>query len=526
MADFNIQPVASQIKPVQGQSLGDMINLARGAQQYQQAQQINPLELQQKQQATRTSEIALGVEEQKNTERMNFQSLMSNPEAIMTEGRFDPAKFTSMIPKIMPLTGVPAINDLTNLAKSQTEAFSAKRNLDQGTRQIIASKLGLLGRAGVTNPTLVANELNNLIVESNNDPEVKRLVSEAYLPIFSKIPPEGLPDALIKSGQSLWSTKEQQATLAPTITTTEGGKTVTTQPSVGAAPPTSTMGLAGQTNPYEYKDTGKFDPISNQPIYEVRDKQSGELIGQLIKAPEKPKQPAGFTTAPTIPAGESAETGATYQTQINTAREAGVPSKTAVNNIDTILKFLPMAQTGKGSEALAGLQSIVGNIAGSKPEELAAAARDIIQKNIVDLALQKNAALGGKFASSLDASLASLAQAEKNPTAITKNLEQLRPLVQHPYNYTVGLDRAVEKSPKKQFVKPEFDAAMNDAFDLKALMLKNAYDLGGEEGLNKYKKTNKINLVEQQKLVNKLERYQALVNGDLERYKALTDKEK
>jgi hypothetical protein len=245
MADFNIKPIGTEVRPVQGASLADMVNVARGAQQYQQAAQINPLELQQKQQATRTGEIALGVEEQKNKERLNFQTLMSNPEEIMTEGRFDPAKFTSMIPKIMPLTGVPAINDLTNLAKSQTEAFSAKRNMDQNTRQIIASKLGLLGRAGVKDPSLVANELNNLVVESNNDPEVKRLVSEAYLPIFSKIPPEGLPDALIKSGQSLWSSKEQQSTLAPTITTTEGGKTVITQPSIGASKPTATFGVAG-----------------------------------------------------------------------------------------------------------------------------------------------------------------------------------------------------------------------------------------------------------------------------------------
>jgi len=219
--------------------------MARGAQQYQQAAQINPLELQQKQQQTRTGEIALGVEEQKNQERMNFQNLMSKPEEIMTDCRFDPAKFTSMIPKIMPLTGVPAINDLTNLAKSQTEAFSAKRNMDQGTRQIIASKLGLLGRAGVKDPALVANELNNLVVESNNDPEVKRLVNEAYLPIFAKIPADGLPDALIKSGQSLWSPKEQQTTLAPTISTTEGGKTIITQPSIGAAAPTATFGVAG-----------------------------------------------------------------------------------------------------------------------------------------------------------------------------------------------------------------------------------------------------------------------------------------
>jgi hypothetical protein len=514
MADFNIKPIGTEVRPVQGASLADMVNVARGAQQYQQAQQINPLLLQQQQQTTRTGEIALGVEEQKDKERKNFQTFMSDPTNYMTDNKFDDNKFNTAIPQIMPLTGVPVIKDLTTLAKSQTEAFTAKRNMDQNTRQIIASRLGLYGRAGVKDYNLVESELNNLIAESNNDPEVKRLVNEAYLPIFKKVSPEGLPDALIKSGQSLWSPKEQQTTLAPTIQTTEGGRTVTTQPAIGAAPPSATIGLAGQTDPYEYKATGTTDPISNQPIYEVRDKQSGRLIGQLIKAPEQ-KQPAGFATAPTIPAGESAETGATYQAQINTAREAAIPSKTAVNNIDTILKFLPLATTGRGSEAFAGLQSIVGNVAGSKPEELAAAARDVIEKNIADLAAQKNAALGGKFAASLEAAQSSLASAGKNPTAIIKSMEQLRPLMQHTYNYSIGLDRAVEKSPNKQFVKPRFDAAMNEAFDLKALMLKNAYDVGGQKGLDKYKKDNNINLVEQQKLLDKLERYRALVNGEL-----------
>ena len=46
MADFNIRPVATDIKPVQGMSLADMVNMARGVQQYQQAGQTNPLELQ------------------------------------------------------------------------------------------------------------------------------------------------------------------------------------------------------------------------------------------------------------------------------------------------------------------------------------------------------------------------------------------------------------------------------------------------------------------------------------------------
>lgn len=46
MADLSLTPVATQIKPVQGASLADMMNIARGAQAYQQAAQTNPLELQ------------------------------------------------------------------------------------------------------------------------------------------------------------------------------------------------------------------------------------------------------------------------------------------------------------------------------------------------------------------------------------------------------------------------------------------------------------------------------------------------
>lgn len=46
MADFSVTPVAQNIKPPQGMSLGDMVNLARSGQAYQQAQQINPLEVQ------------------------------------------------------------------------------------------------------------------------------------------------------------------------------------------------------------------------------------------------------------------------------------------------------------------------------------------------------------------------------------------------------------------------------------------------------------------------------------------------
>ena len=513
MADFNIKPIGTEVRPVQGASLADMVNVARGAQQYQQALQINPLELQQKQQATRTGQIALGVEEQKELERKNVMTLLSDPSKFTKNNRLDLDVLTPELMKIAPLTGPTVLQGLTTLTNAQTTADAAASGLNQADRALLGQPLAIAGYQGVKDPNVYAKIIKETVELNKNNPRLVAL-GDSYLTQLQFASPDQLPDIAIRASQNLLSPSQAQTAFAPSITTTAEGKQVIQQPSVGAKAPSSIMGLAGQTDPYEYKATGTTDPISNQPIYEVRDKQSGRLIGQLIKAPEQ-KQPSGFATAPTIPAGESAETGATYQAQINTAREAAIPSKTAVNNIDTILKFLPLATTGRGSEAFAGLQSIVGNVAGSKPEELAAAARDVIEKNIADLAAQKNAALGGKFAASLEAAQSSLASAGKNPTAIIKSMEQLRPLMQHTYNYSIGLDRAVEKSPNKQFVKPRFDAAMNEAFDLKALMLKNAYDVGGQKGLDKYKKDNNINLVEQQKLLDKLERYGALVNGEL-----------
>lgn len=317
-----------------------------------------------------------------------------------------------------------------------------------------------------------------------------------------------------------------------------------------------------------YESTGQFD-LNNNPIFNVRNK-NGDVIGQTTvsgnissggggggsfapPAINQPSLPPGSLNAPQpaptlapsggankmrqqlqptvaitpaanpnaivrIPPGESPESGKTYLAETIQSRNAVQPAKIGLQNIDTVLKYLPLAQTGKYSEAVQGLQSVLGNVAGSKPDEIAAAARNTITKTINDLAIQKNAALSGKFASSLEAAQSSLASAEMNPTAIAKSMEQLRPILQNINNYSVGLDKAIEKSPIKQYVKPEFDAAFNDAFDPGALAFKSAYEQGKD--LKKYAKDNKISVVEQERLLNKIQAYDYLTNGDLAGYKA------
>jgi hypothetical protein len=251
MADINpISPIAAGIQPPQQMSLADMMNLARGSQAYQQAGQINPLELQQKQQATRTGEIALGVEEQKNRERTNLQSFFSDPNNFQTDGRIDIDKINAQVPKIAPLTGPDYVGKMTTLAGAQSEALKAKQNLTQDQRQIVGSTLGVIGRSGVDDPQIAIKELKMLSDQNPNNVDLKNLVEKSYVPIFSQMQkgPQ-VTDALIKASQAILTPTQIQSQLAPTVQVTESGKTITTQPSVGAAPPTANVGVVGGMQP-------------------------------------------------------------------------------------------------------------------------------------------------------------------------------------------------------------------------------------------------------------------------------------
>lgn len=76
------EPVALGIKPPQGMSLGDMLNIARGAQAYQQAEQANPLTIQKAQmeieQAQKINPLAVG----KSTEELAQQKVKTESDTL------------------------------------------------------------------------------------------------------------------------------------------------------------------------------------------------------------------------------------------------------------------------------------------------------------------------------------------------------------------------------------------------------------------------------------------------------------
>ena len=104
MADFT--PVALGIKAQEGMSLGDMLNIARGAQAFRQAEQINPLALEQAQEATKQTKLktetdTMGLQQKRFKNIADSQiSMINNPLIIAAEqnpNAVDPAKLAELV---------------------------------------------------------------------------------------------------------------------------------------------------------------------------------------------------------------------------------------------------------------------------------------------------------------------------------------------------------------------------------------------------------------------------------------------
>jgi len=270
MADFSF-PQLPAVTPPPQTSLADMMGIARGAQAYQQAEQINPLELQAKelalrqaqqinplaleqqqsatqtaQQAAATGGINLNILKQKDLERQNLQTFFSDPGNFQTDGRIDINKINKVVPTLAPLTGSDYVKNLSDLSTAQTAAEKASMGLTQDDRQLVSSALGIVGRAGVQDPQIVINEMRMLVDQNPNNKHLKSLVENAYVPIFSKMQPgANVADASIKASQSILTPVQQQTTFAPTTAVTTENRVVTTTPSVGAGAPCVSISTAG-----------------------------------------------------------------------------------------------------------------------------------------------------------------------------------------------------------------------------------------------------------------------------------------
>jgi len=336
MADFNITPVAGQIKPVQGASLSDMINLARGAQAYQQAQQINPIELQ-------TAQQQLSRLQQLTPEEVT----RAKAEANVAKG-----------------TEAPRITSSEQAAQTATVGTESAK-LDFATKQVnaVAGRLTSL----INNPLIITAEQNPKAVDATQLTNVVKKYGEEQAAAM------GIPKD--KADQLLQPYLEQATTNPAGIrqflkdkllsTLDQGSRLTAMQPS-GQGVNTGAGGYTVQTGQFGPYVPGQILPgtaFEQQvpPTQGVVNPQTGatELLGTLSQRKNQPIV-TGLGPAQTSLLGAGGTTIASDFT--NTVKEAAeAPSRIAI--FQNIKKFAPEAFTGVGGqrkELAAGILNAIG----------------------------------------------------------------------------------------------------------------------------------------------------------------------
>jgi len=384
MADLSVTPVASQIKPMPTMSLGEMVNLARGAQAYQQSEQMNPLLLQQQRQVVDTGRIALTLEQQKEEERQRLIPFLQDPRNLQSDGRFDINKLNADILKLAPLTGQKFIQDFTQLSTLQTQSDQAIQSLTNDERNVVASALGAAGRQGVKDRAQVYELLDDIQNKYPKSPTMRNLINSYKGQLRMAGANADLPSLLIGAAEQVLSPQAQQQLFAPQASTAStGAATFPTviQPSVSGRAPTQTVGkvplATTQLGPGQYETIEGTDPMSNLPIVITRNRD-GAIVGRrLLSGAPTPQQLPGQTlptpigremrslyptstlpqvTAVTpIPPGETPDTLAlANQVRIKALESATqVPLQNFNNN--EIIRLSDEALTGRGAGMLANL---------------------------------------------------------------------------------------------------------------------------------------------------------------------------
>jgi hypothetical protein len=515
MADFGIKPdIALGVKPPATMSLGDMLNVARGAQAYQREQELFPLQIQQQRNITRTSDIDLTVAEQKDKERIALQRFLTDPNNFQTNGRIDLNKLNSAIPLMAPLTGRDVINNMTSLATAQTQSDEAKTKMTTGMREIVGSRLGVLGRMGVTKRAAYEAELDLLADQYKDNEQVKSLVNsyKTQLRAVGEDDPS-LPQIALRETQSLLTPVAQETALAPkaTLQSTGGALVpVTTTPSVGGTAPRveATGTPIPMTLPPGSREvpTGRVDAANNPTA--LRYDASGRLLGEfpISEAPARGSAPAtaapamgGTPTmggAPTagpvqsqmnqalqlrrIPAGETADTMRGLQDIRTKANEAAKGVQGQVFNSNEIIKLADQATTGRGAEMLANLSG------GYAAIPFGGDMATNLQQLGHYMSLQTQA-LSSSSGMNTDAGRAIAAESSGTtrwtPEAIKSTARVNRALALATQMYNNGLESAISKSNGDIFAARKYTNDWSNNLDIKALKLYDSFINQDVEGL-------------------------------------------
>ena len=317
MAEFFTNYSAAQ---PQRTSLSDMMNMASGVQNYQQAQQMNPLALQKAaadtqsaQQSATKGGIELSQYEQANKERLAIQqAIQMDPKKFQTNGRFDPDKLMQQLPSLAPMTHTDYMDKYTKTMESTAKAESSINKLSGDRRATLSGIASSLGYAGIQDPKVYEKAFTEAKKMYKSDAGFAD-AADSFAEMFKNATPGShISKTAILMGNSILSPEQQHQAFAPKAGLQDVGNVVQeniSQPSVlGEAPsirPTGQTfgkGLAPQV--FANQITGAPQVLGGGASQGVPAQSQIPVQGQQPTQAQRPIQVQGGGTPQLTPEGQ------------------------------------------------------------------------------------------------------------------------------------------------------------------------------------------------------------------------------
>ena len=304
------EPVALGIKPPQGMSLGDMLNIARGAQAYQQAEQANPLVLQKAQ-----MEID--------------QAKKMNPLAVSRSE--------------------------TELEKARIDALKASYGLDETEHSAFSKILGgfaydprLKPENIKKNPKGVLEVIHDMRAEGMASGIRGIRLDTITAPAMAKAlqDPSSVPQYLQNMMTRAMTPTEQRSAGIEKVEVTPTGQVIRVSPTIYGEKPQVTFEKPKGEAPAN--ETIETDTFGNKAI--VKRDTSGKIISS--RPVPSGEQGAGFQS---LPPGETPDSVAKARAQQLAVQNAASTVQTSQFNNNKIVQLADKALVGAGAETLSKL---------------------------------------------------------------------------------------------------------------------------------------------------------------------------
>lgn len=353
MADYGFN---TQLTPnIPQTSLSDMMNLARGAQAYQQAGQMNPLQIQQLQQQVEQSR------------QMNPLMLQQQQQQVEQARQMNPELFRQQ--KAQTSLAEQTLNPKVEEAKAQSSSATTKSQADKLDYAMKHTNNAVQQLQTIVNkPDLNEKDIVDFITTNVNSlggpPEA---ITQALVGLPKNGTPTELRAFAAKKQASMLSTQAQLEKMYPNATMTNEGATITprqmgnplltNQPAGTPAGPS----IAATLSPESRKSVTQIDPVSGDTItYDINPQGQPANVRYLKSQPQGgniPQAVAPGATAETMQAGPKIAIKAVVDanTLMNDASQPGhIP--TQINITKTLLNKLkdPKLDTGPIENFLAG----------------------------------------------------------------------------------------------------------------------------------------------------------------------------